>query len=377
MIKFVLIIIIILNFNIVCLASDVSFIYINGSNNNNIKMKNWYEDGVKKLHPVLVKNFQSNKKIEKYYKKLNNININKAPVIFFWGYNSKTDLNYVKNKNRFHWNAPFAYFAKKIIIENLHDAIWIQKPNNMLPVLDELNTTIKKEVEKGNNVVLYGYSAGAFITYEYMFNKLRYINLQEFFKNLNADNDIKMLVKNYPQNNTCMAALLKNNADIGSLSPSGDFILNTNKKLLKNNYLKLNEITENVCAPNKNVIGVVNFANPLPLFYSDLFDDKYELNYYNRLMTKYILENDMFLISVNFKEDPLGFSTSQNLKIKEIEKYIKMDIKNPKGVIYNNSNIWAKRLFIFAHLSYWSARRTFAKGIEKTLIKGYEFQYKE
>lgn len=38
-------------------ADNVSFIYINGSNNNDEKMANWYEKGVKKLHPVLRKNF--------------------------------------------------------------------------------------------------------------------------------------------------------------------------------------------------------------------------------------------------------------------------------------------------------------------------------
>lgn len=39
-------------------VNDVSFIYINGSNNNDEKMKNWYEEGVRKLHPVLRKKFE-------------------------------------------------------------------------------------------------------------------------------------------------------------------------------------------------------------------------------------------------------------------------------------------------------------------------------
>ena len=38
--------------------NSVSFIYINGSNNNDEKMKNWYEEGVKKLHPALKKQFE-------------------------------------------------------------------------------------------------------------------------------------------------------------------------------------------------------------------------------------------------------------------------------------------------------------------------------
>lgn len=32
-------------------VNDVSFIYINGSNNNDEKMKNWYEEGVRETSP--------------------------------------------------------------------------------------------------------------------------------------------------------------------------------------------------------------------------------------------------------------------------------------------------------------------------------------
>ena len=36
----------------VCLAqTGISFVYINGSNNNDEKMSNWYIEGVQKLHP--------------------------------------------------------------------------------------------------------------------------------------------------------------------------------------------------------------------------------------------------------------------------------------------------------------------------------------
>ena len=47
-------------------VNELSFIYINGSNNNNEKMKDWYEKGVHKLHPVLRKKFIKNSAIKKY-----------------------------------------------------------------------------------------------------------------------------------------------------------------------------------------------------------------------------------------------------------------------------------------------------------------------
>ena len=79
-------------------VNDLSFIYINGSNNNDPKMKNWYENGVKKLHPVLRKKFLSNRTIKKYYSRIGGLNIEEEPVIFFWGYNSKNDLDFVKRQ---------------------------------------------------------------------------------------------------------------------------------------------------------------------------------------------------------------------------------------------------------------------------------------
>ena len=156
---------------------------------------------------------------------------------------------------------------------------------------------------------------------------------------------------------------------------SGEIIINQNKEELKKNYLKLNEMTELACAPDKKIRGIVNFASPLVLFYSDIADSEYQLNYYNKLMVKYIYENGIFLITANFKEDPLGFPTSKNLTVDELQQRIGLEINNPTGVIYDDSGIWSKRMFPFAHTSYWSARRTFAKAVVKSFINGYKFQY--
>lgn len=270
-----------------------------------------------------------------------------------------------------------AYLVRNLITKFLHDAIWVQKSHNMLPILDELNKTVKKEAEQGNRVVLYGYSAGTFVTYEYMFSKLRYINPENLFSELNTDENIMKFVKDNPRKNTCISALSGDYGGIGYMTPAGHLLLNPNRELLKQNYLKLDEITEDVCAPLDTVYGVVNFASPLPLFYSDLGDPTYELNYYNRLMVKYILEHGIAMLTINFKEDPLGFPTSRNLTVKEIETLLDMKIVDPTGIIYDNSGIWSKRMFPFAHTAYWSAKGTFSKAIVNSLVNGYRFQYDE
>lgn len=361
-------------------ASDsLSFIYINGSNNNDIKMKTWYENGVNKLHPVLRKKILKNRGIKKYFAKLGGLDIKEEPVIFFWGYDSRNDLDFVKKQLEVSKmvSSSGAYLVRNLVTKFLHDAIWVQKPHNMQMVLEQLNSVVKKETENGNSVVLYGYSAGTFVTYEYLFNKLRYVNLYELFKGLKVDDAMLEFVKNNPQHDTCVSALSYQGKGLGTMSYNGHLVLNKNKDWLKSNYLKMNELTELACAPEGKISGVVNFASPLVLFYSDIADKDYEFNYYNKLMVKYILENGIYLMTVNFKEDPLGFPTSRNVTISEIEQMMNITINNPTGVIYDNSGVWSKRMFPFAHTAYWSARGTFSNAVTKSFVNAYKFQYNE
>ena len=358
-------------------ADNLSFIYINGSNNNDKKMKNWYETGVRRLHPVLKKKFLKNKDIKKYYSQIGGLNIKDEPVIFFWGDKSKADLDFVKEQLSLSRaiSSSGAYIARNLLTKYMHDAIWVQKTHNMLPILDELNDVVKKEANEGNEVILYGYSAGTFVTYEYLFNKLPYINLEKLFESLSADNDILDFVKANPMNDTCVSALSYQYSGIGTVSSAGHLILNQNKNELKQNYLKLNEMTQKACIPHGKVRGVVNFASPLVLFYSDLSDANYEPTFYNKLMIKYVMENGISLITVNFREDPIGFPSNHNLTVPEIEYALNLPIKNPTGVIYDYSGAWSKRPFVFAHTSYWSAKGTFANAIVKGFVNGYKFQY--
>lgn len=363
----------------VCFAqSNVSFVYINGSNNNDAKMRNWYVNGVEKLHPVMKKKFEKNKEIKKAFLNKTKYQINEKPVIFFWGDKSKRDLEFVQEQLDITkaFSPTIAYKVRSMLTAYLHDAIWVQKSHNMLPILDDLNETVKQEAEKGNKVVLYGYSAGTFITYEYMFNKLPYINTENLFNTINVSEEVRTFVKTHPVENTCISALSK--ANIGMVSDSGHLVLkNFDDNSIEQNYLNLQEATKTACAPKDTFKGVVNFASPLVLFYSDLADSDYELTYYNRLMLKYIIENGLFFITVNYREDPLGFPSSKNLTIAEMEKLADIKIENPTGFVYDNSNVWSKRSVLFAHTSYWSAKRTFANAVVKAFSNGYRLQYDE
>ena len=359
---------------------NISFVYINGSNNNNAKMANWFDKGVRNLHKVVRKKFLDNKTVQKYCQaESTELNIKEEPVIFFWGYQSKQDLDFLKSKLELSkaLSSSGAYIARSLITQCMHDAIWVQKPQHMILILEKLNETVKKEAEEGNSVVLYGYSAGTFITYEYLFRNLRYINLENLFKNYHADEEFLKFVRNNPREDTCISALLENSANIGTISQTGKFLLNTDIAQLKENYLKIDYYTNMVCAPKDKVVGVVNYASPLPLFYSNLADDDYDSNYTGTTMIKYILEQGIFFLTINFKEDPLGIPTNNNLKISEIKEIFDIDLDNPQGLIYDNSGVWSKRPFPMAHTSYWKAKNIFAKAIVDSFVNGYKFQYDE
>lgn len=104
-------------------------------------------------------------------------------------------------------------------------------------------------------------------------------------------------------------------------------------------------------------------------------DPNYDLNFYNKYLTKYIYENGIYFLTVNFKEDPLGFPSSRNLTVTQLEELLDLKIENPTGVIFDNSSVWSKRSALFAHTSYWSARNTFAKSVVKSFVNGTKFQY--
>ena len=218
-------------------ADNLSFIYINGSNNNDQKMKNWYEKGVKKLHPVMRKKFLTNSYIKKAYKNIGGLNIKEEPVIFFWGYDSKNDLEFVKDHLEISRmvSSAGAFVVRNMITQYLHDAIWVQKSHNMLPILDDLNNQVIRETQAGNSVILYGYSAGTFVTYQYMLNKLRFIDIKKLLSELNADAAIVAEAQKLPLNKTCLSALSIENGKIGTMSDAGHLVLNGDEEELQHN----------------------------------------------------------------------------------------------------------------------------------------------
>lgn len=359
-----------------CFAQNcISFVYINGSNNNNKKMMKWYEHGVKKMHPCLKKAFEKNSYAQSYFLKDGEYYINKKPVIFFWGYKSHKDLSFVeKNLAISKGFSPWlAYQVRSTITKFLHDAIWVEKFHNMQPILDDLHATVKAEAEQGNKIVLFGYSAGSFVTYEYLLTREPFINVMDFYNNVNISKQKKEFVAAHPVKNTCMDAL---GQDLAVFSAAGHIIPNDfDEALFEKDYMNLDNLTDKLCIPSNTVKGIVNFASPLVLFYSDISDPEYQITYYNRLLFKYIIENDMFWLTVNYREDPLAFPGGKNLTIGEIEDATNMNIEPHRGFVYDQSDTWGHDNVFMAHTSYWKTSKRFSKAVVRAYVNGYKNEY--
>ena len=67
------------------------------------------------------------------------------------------------------YSSTLAYEVRSLLTQFLHDAIWVQKTHNMLPILDELNDEVKEQAENGQNVILFWLFCG-FICYLSIFD---------------------------------------------------------------------------------------------------------------------------------------------------------------------------------------------------------------
>ena len=353
--------------------TGISFIYINGSNIKDEKIKKWYLKGVRNFHPCMKNAFEQNPFTQKHFLKCGKYFIEEQPVIFTWGDKDHQNSAIVKEKSATQkglivWLASQIRSTAKNV---LHDIIWVQNHHNMNLVLDKLHKSMMAEMQKGNKIVLYGYSSGSFITYEYLLSRTSYINVAEFFNSVDVSKEQRDFASQHPMKNTCISALEQK---LAVFSADGHFIISKDFESFENSYMNLNAETDAVCVPDKTVLGVINIASPLVLFKSDISDPNFPLTYYNRLLYKYIFENDMFWLTLNYREDALSFPSGKNLTIEEIENITNLAIGPSTGFIYDQSKTKGGILAI-THMHYLSQPKTLSKSLVKGYENGYRYQY--
>ena len=169
---------------------------------------------------------------------------------------------------------------------------------------------------------------------------------------------------------TCLDAITQLN--LAYYTSDERLIPNSNFAEFKKAYDSLDSISNTECIPNNNVLGVVNYASPLVLFYSDFNDPTIEITEYNEDLFINMKDNDIFWLTVNFSNDPLGYPLSRNLTDQEIEELHNMSFsKNGRGFFHDKSDTRCPTICLSAHTSYWKHAKKFAKTVVKAYQEGY------
>ena len=345
-------------------TQNVQFIYINGSNSNDERAKEAYVKGFHSLHKEMKKEFETNEFILSHLLNNQKYSVNTEEDILFWGFSSKPELDIIKdNLEESKKSSPVvAHTIRSILAHCMHDAIWVQRENNMQKIIDQLNKRVITAHSKGEKVVLFGHSAGSFVTIDYMRHKL---------KGVNADVFTGKKENKY----TCVDAFTT--SGMGYKLASGRLIKNPNEKQFEEAYKNIDKYNELVCAPDDTVVGIVNFGSPFSLFYSSQISRTNDLTAaYQLYFLKYITEKNIFLLTVNFADDPVGFPVTTNVSKADVEmEYDTTFNPESRGFIYNYSKVRSTGMFATAHFGYWKHPKRFARTVREAYIKGYNNFY--
>lgn len=355
--------------------NEITFIYLNGSNTNTEESKEDFIKGVNKLHKEIVKQFTADELITKQYLKNGEFTMNKTPKAFYWGDMSREELKIINEEfNILKAISPKpANYVRKFIALCLHDAIWVSKTENMYPIIQKLHEEIMEEYKKGNKVVPVGYSAGTFIVQQYLTIKMPVIKIKEAIENSSAPEEFKTYVSYRNLDDSCTDAVFK--SKLVTYDMVDDFVFENDTESFKTKIESLNQYTKLYCTPKDAIAGSINYASPYTLFYSDLYDKNYKMSELMALGYKYIVENNIFWLTVNYSDDPLGFPVSRNLTFDEMEKETNLKIEPKGGFIYDKSDKTSRRTFLLAHLSYFNTAKRYAKILVDAINEGYNHFY--
>ncbi|MBQ2645038.1 hypothetical protein IJG14_05660 [bacterium] len=353
-------------------VTPIKCIYINGANNNTPAMQKWFFDGINRLHPQIKHYFETSPFVYKTLLRNGKLKIKDKPSTFFWGDKTLKDLQKVQEGlvTTSVLSPYMAQMVRSLFAHCMHDAIWVQKDHNMQSIVRDLHKDIMKAHQDGEKVILFGYSAGSFITYEYLFYKLPAIKWKDISDKLNLPKREQNFVETHKISSTCIDAITQSRLAV--YSTSGDLIPNSDFEDFKKAYLNLDKTTLQACVPDNTILGTINYASPLVLFYSDIQDPTIEINRFNKDFFIYMKNHDMFWLTVNFADDPLGYPVTKNLTGSEISDIHNINFKKEgKGFFYDKSDIKSPATFLGAHTSYWKFSKKFAKAVSDAYEEGY------
>ncbi len=356
-------------------AKIVDIIYVNGAYDD-IES---FEKSVRNVHGDMVNYLGSDPLFYKKVLENGDKKIGEKEVIYFWGDQSRENLNTVDKALEYaqKFSSYFAQFGRSTLAHLLHDAIWVNKPANSKKLLANLNKIVKSEHEKGRQVILYGYSAGSLVTFDYISKRLPLFDFKHLPEAAEKNNpDLTSLIVQNNIKPTCLEAMTR--SEVLFYTDDDKMILNPNRDILKNNFSKLNNYTEVFCAPEGAIKGVVLFGTPLVTFESGATQQGSLINSLSQYLMKYIIEKDIFWLSVNYAQDFIGLPMAQKFDVSMLDSTPVLSATKPNGgFIYDNSNIKYCVNTLKGHSAYWLNGKKFAQSIVKTYNDGYEYFYKK
>lgn len=354
--------------------TPVKFIYMHGADQLSYGGQPAFEAWMNGLHPALKKNFEKSEFIKSHL--LKGAYIDEKPDMIYWAGRLKDNKEFLKSSldKSAKSSLLVPQFARATIARVVHDAVWLQKSRNMTPILNELNEKVIANANKGEKTFLVGYSAGTFITLNYMFMKGTVLDLADLFQHFKGkygitDKDIAFAKKYVPEK-TCMSAL--KDAKLFYFDDIG-YVFDENAANRLTAMKKIKTQTKLSCAPKDNVIGVLNFGAPIVTFYSELIGQDRLQRYVINKSFKYMVENGQVYLSVNYNKDPIAMATP-DFTFNEIKQNISPDLKNGDGFFYGTFISGGKNI-AEGHLRYWHIPESYAKAVAKSYETGYKYFY--
>lgn len=358
-------------------AKSVNIIYIHGA----YETRDAFNKSVRNVHDDMVKQFQNDPLMYKNLLDNGNRKIGGKEIIFFWADQTEENLKildkalaYVKNVG-----SKIAQFGRETLSHLLHDAIWISKPVNFTPLLNDLNEIVKEEYQKGNQIVLYGYSAGSLLASEYLTQKMPVIDINKIHK---ADDEsyvgkyFAKIIEKQKFKPTCLDALKE--SKLVFYTDNDEFVTNPDINFLKREFPKLDTYTAQYCSPQGAVKGFVVFGAPLTIFDSSAPKTGTTSNQLMQLAVKYLVENNVFFLVVNYENDFIGMPLAYKPTLKDLqEAEILGDITPNNGFLYDASGVRCWTNVFSSHMAYWSNGKRFAKSIVKAYNDGYNYFYSQ
>jgi len=356
--------------------TPINVIYIHGANQDRTGGAKGFEESASKMHKDLIKNFNKSQFIKDSL--LKDAYINEKAQTLYWADRLKVNKDYIEDSlaKAKKTSTAVHQYARILIGEQVHDAVWLQKNKNMVPIIRELHKKVMANYAKGEKTILVGFSAGSFVTVDYMLVKSRILNIPEMLTHSKGkwgitDKDVE-LAKKYVQNNACMASAI--NSKFLYVDDFENIYLNSDSAQRENAIKNIDKESNLSCAPDDAILGVINFGSPYVVFYSEVSDENSLQHYVARKTIRKIVENNKFYLTVNYSQDPIAMPLPDYTFEQLTQGKYLNDIKNGNGFMYDTI-VRGGSYSLNPHFNYWNTTNKYTKAVAKSYEKGYRYFY--